>query len=129
MDKKDNIQRLIDALRKGYYIKGKGVMKFHTASKGELRHCPLGVACEIFLEENDFSEWEWNINDHTGIYNFVNKENTQLSASYPPEEVLEYFGLNSFNARSITTLNDLQKHRQYTEVIEYLENIKGEVYE
>lgn len=43
---KDNIRKWVSALRSGKYIQGAGYLKVRT-SDGKIKHCCLGVACEL----------------------------------------------------------------------------------
>lgn len=45
---RENIQKWIDALRSGEYKQGKGRLKYSNQD-GDVKHCCLGVACEVAL--------------------------------------------------------------------------------
>ena len=102
----DNLDKLIDALRSEKYVQGKGKMKFYPINDHGIRHCPLGVACEVFIEERG-SEWQWRFNSTAGRYHLVNIfEGAYGSVNYPPTEVLNYFGIDKSKAMEIAKWND-----------------------
>lgn len=49
---KDNIRKLVDALRSGEFHQGAGGLR-----PAESRHCCLGVACEIYRRETGIGNW------------------------------------------------------------------------
>lgn len=121
MDHGNRLERLADALRGDLYMKGKGGMKFHRSDKDGIFHCPLGVACEVFLEENELSGSDWVFDDVTLQYEFASPGSMFLQRHYPPEEVLEYFSLNRMDAICIARINDNDNNRNFSEVIQFLE--------
>ena len=74
------------------------------------------------------SGWDWEFDMYSGGYDFVNRGNGQGARSYPPGEILEFFGLNQINAIAIATVNDSEEYYQFSETIKYLENVKDGVY-
>ena len=132
MNEKDNLQKLIDALNSGKYEKGIGKMKYRRFNQNGVFHCPLGVACEVFLEENKSSGWDWDFDMYAGTYDICNIEYGKASRSVPPKEVLEYFGLNEDNASHIIKLNDVYHvsvyDNEFLPVIIYLNERKKRIY-
>lgn len=132
MDKKDNLQKLINALSSGKYKKGIGKMKYCRLNQDGVFHCPLGVACEVFLDENKTSGWDWDFDMYAGTYDICNIEYCKVSRNVPPKEVLEYFGLNKNDASHIIKLNDgyfvSVYDNDFLPVIIYLNDMRKRIY-
>ena len=99
----ERINKLIDALESGEYNQCFGRMKTHTS------FCVLGVACDIYTQEN---EGRWVITSYGNYANpneaisFKLDGNPTLYHIYPPDEVLEWYGIDEEIASILTKKND-----------------------
>jgi len=76
-------QQWLKALRSGEYKQGQRVLKVKTL-EGELRHCCLGVLCELHRKATGAREWDLSIGGHGYSYYGCDK--------YSPWEVRAWAG-------------------------------------
>lgn len=87
---KQVMEKWVAALRSGKYKQGKDKLKKKDA-KGVIRHCCLGVLCEVYNQENKNKK-----------YTFTDREDQQLL----PQEVEQWAEMHSNNGE-ITRSMDL----------------------
>jgi hypothetical protein len=110
----------IAALRSGQYKQGKGMLK-QTTAQGDIRHCCLGVLCELYMQANpDQAAWQEGQLPLTdprtpGSKPWYFMADWEEQRSLLPWKVSHWAGLGEHNIfvggvhnRSITALNDTQ---------------------
>ena len=123
MDKQANRRRWIAALRSGEYEKGKHSMKKNNHYfDGITRHCPLGIACEIYHSDHP-SKSKWIVNLPQEIESFCIGDFSNSSSTFPPDEVVEYFGMTPYRMRVIAGLND-DRDADFDMVADYIERFE-----
>lgn len=88
-----NVERLklwINALRSGKYSQGRYTLKSHHRVDGKPSHCCLGVACEVYIEEEGQGSWQESPN---GRLYFIRSDGGHKERELMPVEVAEWFGL------------------------------------
>lgn len=122
MDTQTNRQKLIDALRSGKYKKGVYSMKKSTSYFNfdiDIKHCPLGVACEVYHAENP-TKSKWIVNKPQRIHTFFVGSYINSSSTFPPGSVIDFFGMTPGDMRIIADLNDY-KDATFDDIAEYIE--------
>jgi len=89
---KEHVKLWTDALRSGKYQQG---VYFLRNSSNEF--CCLGVACQVYLENNPDTDLQWTSTDNGSLYRIGG------DASYIPTVVAKWFGLRTFNAEYFDT--------------------------
>lgn len=109
----------IKRLRSGTYIQGQNHLK------AEGKHCCLGVACEILVEEGRLTTQETGYNTGGGTRSLRTSFNG--NGATLPDEVVAYFGMHDTTGRhnlpgewALTALNDGQG-KTFSEIADALE--------
>lgn len=93
MANKENVQKWIDALLSNRFKQGSG--KLRTESKGIVRHCCLGVACEVAMENGVVLEIgelpEVYMGEDMTYYTFDGQ------SGFLPGKVQDWLGINAQN--------------------------------
>jgi hypothetical protein len=96
-----NARKWVRALRSGKYKRGQSYLA-RKSKRGVLRHCCLGVACELFAKEHRLKR----IIDTDGVTSF----GPEQEASFCPERVTKWLGLTNprgeFDEDSLVRVND-----------------------
>jgi hypothetical protein len=96
----------VNALRSGKYKQGKNVLRDDENDC----FCSLGVLCDIVMPEG------WNKYSDTGLQNGMHLG----SRTYPETEILQEAGLNDYQCKYLTNMNDLD-NRTFVEIADYIE--------
>lgn len=122
MVNKENVRKWVDALRSGDYKQTTGILERVNRYDDSRTHCCLGVACRVFMKEEDNEGILTAISDRH-ITKFTWHENEEGEADTLPEPVSVWLGINSNNPVLLTgedgelipasTLND-EEHFRYT---------------
>lgn len=93
-EQQERNHKLAEALRSGEFKQGNGRLKYKE-DNGEICHCCLGVACEVFIRETGEDRWTHFATD---VFGFVTNEEDQVESGLtevsglPPAEVQRWFG-------------------------------------
>lgn len=102
--------KLVAALRSGKYVQGKRSLKNKT-SDGVIRHCCLGVACEIAIEEGVISppveSTPYSGNPDYVVYIFDN-EDMPKESNVLPHKVQAWLGFAHLNGQFVAEWNQPQ---------------------
>lgn len=111
--KEDIKAQWIAALRSSEYTQGRGTLKA-SLSTGELRHCCLGVLCELTGVPNVPAKFE-------DTYEFMFGELTVMGM--PPVEYLEEVGVSDEDAHRLASMNDgtYREHHSFDEIAGWIE--------
>lgn len=85
MPNRENIQKLVDALRSGEYKQYQSALRSNDGS----RHCCLGVACDIYKKVTNTGTWDCN------GFGFIDEQHFKLFEL--PPTVRNWFGFESEN--------------------------------
>ena len=116
------LEKWIDALRGEDYTQGRFALRCIYAD-GSVNSCPWGIACDLYLDENDDYEWEDTGSVQSAIY-FQPVGNVEIyDRSYliPPRKVIEFFGFTRSNYMEIAQMNDML-FKTFDEIADYIEN-------
>jgi hypothetical protein len=111
---KQNVQKLITALRSGEFTQG------HRRLRTNNTFCCLGVACEIYRQEIPNTKWKFSMQvGFDDVYQFENEK------FHLPLEVQKWLGFAT-NAGAdkdtfLTKMNDSGKN--FSEIADYLESL------
>ncbi len=108
-------RQYIAALRSGKYVQLRGLL--HSGVPNEF--CPLGLAMELFRQNN--LEWEWVKSFHGGMA--LKHWNIVFKFKY----LLEMFKIESDVLKYVVILND-DKGLSFSEIADYLEEKYNEKY-
>lgn len=98
MDNKEFKQAWLDALRSGEYEQGVGALKQHNWDSDTIRHCCLGVACEVAKKMG--LELDEHV-DSQGVFFFNGNEGSL------PLKVREFAGIGHDDTTSeLVRMND-----------------------
>jgi hypothetical protein len=94
----------LTALRSGQYTQG--FTKLKSSAMGSIRHCCLGVLCEIAKTEGLVLE------EKTGkVWVFATRTDaSDMGFSYPPKIVKAWAGLSHAECVALSRLNDDLRH-------------------
>lgn len=107
-----NINRevLINALRNGGYLFGKGNLREEQEVDFEVVDdvwCWGGVACELYRQSNPYTcRWD---DSHDEYYLFIcetDEYGIETKNAYPPIAVIDFFGISSSQCLELICLND-----------------------
>lgn len=89
-------QLWLAAMRSGKYRQGTGQLKFEK--DGEILHCCLGIACEVYMETEGVQEFETIFNPYgeapkPGLIHYGFGPPKYLSWRSLPTEVIDWLGL------------------------------------
>jgi hypothetical protein len=90
MANEENVQKWIDALRSDEFKQGKGALRLEE--DGEVFHCCLGVACELYRRENPEEVGDWRPTVEFGQTFGILDADAVL-----PDEVRDWLGLDDRN--------------------------------
>ena len=98
----------VEALRSGKFVKGTGQLLTVTAD-GKKCHCALGVLCEVYLEQNPHSNFEFGRGGQD--FGFIDEADVKKGPSFFNASVYHWAGVpvNSdfeVDDRAIWILND-----------------------
>lgn len=96
-EQKNGIQKVVDELRSGKYIKIKN--KLRDDNNGR---CCLGVMCDVYNELGGFGRWD-RMESKSDIF-FISGDD--FSCSMMPNNVSDYFGFTSVNPMVQVTFTD-----------------------
>lgn len=117
MDIIKNRKEWIDALRSDDFIPA-----FHRLKRIGMAgtyHCPWGIACEIYHKHN-ISSSSWTEREQ-GVQNFmIENDFNEDNDSYPPSEVLEFFGSYGDEMSDIMGMND-EDEKPFGEIADFIE--------
>ena len=119
----NRLEKWIDALRGGDYTQGRFALRC-MYTDGSINSCPWGVACDLYLDENDDYEWENTEKNTDKALYFQPVDNVEIGdRSYliPPRKVIEFFGFTRSNYMEITHMNDMA-FRSFNEIADHIEN-------
>lgn len=109
----------IEALSSGQYVKGDGRLCYLDKGSTILKHCCLGVLCEIspgvIKRQVSFV--------HFGFC-YKDREFSYVGTSFPPKTLTEELKLSNLDIQRLIALND--ENDSWDPVIEYIENIKND---
>lgn len=122
----------IDALRSGKYAQRRFYMSTFDGREGFWRHCPLGILCELAVQEGivDYEDQKISFSDkRKNDYLLIRAYGAEKAEILLPREVLEWAELktadspylsyeNSFN--TVSSLNDSGEHT-FEDIAEMLE--------
>lgn len=102
-------ERLVNSLVSGDYTQGHHTLR--SDEDGVLRHCCLGVACDIYHEYTGDGFWnEDNEFVLTGGHKILGADSADREGgdfdTYPPVEVTDFFGFGVEEVRSMVRMND-----------------------
>jgi hypothetical protein len=121
----------IAALRSGQYTQGKGMLK-QTTEQGDIRHCCLGVLCELYMQAHpDQATWQEGQQPSTmpsvrGSKPWYFMADWEEQRSLLPWVVSRWAGLPEHNIhvrqhdKSITALND--QDLNFNEIAQLIED-------
>lgn len=104
-----NRQAWITALESGEFTQGRGKLRMSKNDgepRGIIKHCCLGVGCEVFRRETGRGVWEGNgftAADPKG------SDGTYTGLGLMPREVMDYFGLSNREQDRLVHANDTQR--------------------
>lgn len=116
---RSNRHLLIQELNGGGYRQGRNSLSY---TQGDQEYfCCLGVACDIYHEKTGKGEWDENRNfvlpdGHRirGVdyaFDGYEEKDSLIFESYPPAEVMEFFGLKSDEVQRMANMNDGAGHQ------------------
>lgn len=96
-----NRGRLIEALESGNYKSGRNFLK-QVDKDGSVRHCPMGVACELYHRDNqNKSKWK---ND--GGYFVFHVDGETISRYNAPLPVRKFLGMSREQINELVIAGD-----------------------
>ena len=125
METQNNRKKWAEALRSGEYKKGSGLLKCNNYPELETRHCPWGVGCEVYIQENK-DTFYWTHNDVNKVFYFGSFDHNILTVptyTFPPREVVEFFGMSKHDMHHIVDMSD-EGILTFEGVANYVENFE-----
>lgn len=114
---KENRQELTTALRSGEYRQGNNRLKEIAHLTPTELHCPLGVACEIYLKHHPKTS-KWSHSDSTICLFQVG--NGAIYKNVLPPIVREFFGISHYQHERIIQMNDMFR-KTFDEIADFIE--------
>lgn len=127
-------EKWIIALKSGNYIRGADNLK-RVYYGEEIKHCCLGVLCEIHM--NETGEGQWRLDTSTGASAYANLTDFgECSRTHLTTQLIEWSGIKDMKASflsddqdrslppqafSLTYVNDRSELDDFSEVIPYIE--------
>ena len=114
----DNMKLLLEALRSGKYTRGKKRLR-----DGDT-FCPLGVACDVFLNSDEGSGFAWEL-DSDGTYMFTSRYYKNFGCyakgfySVLPPEANEWYGVDDNFSFFVYVENDIY-NKDFPEVADFI---------
>lgn len=106
----------LEALRSGEYTQGRKFLK-QEDNKEIIRHCCLGVLCELAAVEGVTVEVVGEVNGYKDI---CFESGDDKRSGYPPDAVLNWAGLHHTDAESLAHLNDYGGN-DFTAIADHIE--------
>lgn len=92
---KVNVKKLLDAMRSGEYMKGRGQLRLGD------RYCAAGVAAAEYIKE--FPDYKW-VEEDVGDFAFIGPEAS--NRMFCPSQVQQWLGLDEDEIDTIVNIND-----------------------
>lgn len=120
MPNKENIKKVVDALRSGEYLQGNGALEY-VDLEGKTRNCCLGVACRVAVANGvDLLVISSAGSLNLGNGQYVDKLGFDGMGDFLPNAVMDWLGIPNhspalnvvgrFNAVTATMMNDDLKY-------------------
>ena len=97
---KPQIKKLwVDELKSGRYRQGQGSLKRNDDDTGRIKHCCLGVLCEIYQRTVN-TPFKFKKSGDLGLWSFGDEDGT------PPKAVMRWAGLSEMDIDELIAMND-----------------------
>jgi hypothetical protein len=111
----------IEALKSDSYIQGKFALK-KIREDDVLRHCCLGVLCELYINKNLDGDCKWNKERDNDVTRFIVESSTDRSSHSLPENIRQWAGITHPIQSRLININD-ELNLSFNEIADYIESL------